>query len=185
MQVGHDVLMEQDWERLGEAIRQRRQAIGMSQIELAEAAGLGRSAVQGVERGRSYARPQLSHRSIAQALGWTAESIVAVLAGEEPTLSEAGAAPTPAPAAEGANQGSPEVDTLLDDLSEHVKLALLGGQVVAGDVIDLAPDDPDSVAVLILKRGKQPNASPEQMRARLRKWAQLQRAARDIFSDED
>lgn len=174
--------MEQDWARLGGAVTKARKAAGLSQIELADAAGLSRSAVQGIERGKPFGAPQLSHRSVAQVLGWTPGSIADVLAGGEPTLASA----VPGLAAEPAASGSTSAaDDLLDDLTERVRAALLGGTVADADAVPLGDEDGDGEVVLIWKRGQRPDLTPEQLRADLRKWARLQRVAREILSDDD
>jgi len=168
--------MERQWDRLSRAIASARRGKGMTQDEMAAALEVGRATIQKMESGHVYSKVQPVHRSAARVLGWSEKSVEQILSGGEPTLVEAGEA-LPAP-----GRGS-ELDEVLNDLSEHVRMALLGGKVVDGDVIDLASDDPDSVAVLILKRGNRPNVTPEQMRDDLRKWSKLQRAAREIFSE--
>lgn len=173
--------MEQDWGRLGRAVMEARKAAGLSQIELADAAGLSRSAVQSIERGREFSAPQLSHRSIAQTLGWTPDSIVAVLAGGDP---KGGA--EPASIVRSQTEPRPEpVDDLLDDLTERVRAALLGGTVADADAIGLGDEPDDGEVVLIWKRGERPGATPEQLRSDLKKWARLQRVAREILADDD
>lgn len=179
MDLRHHVLMASDWARLGRLLGDARKTRGTSQIDLADQLSVSRATVQKIERGSEPARgvPTPTYRQMARAVGWTEGSVELVLAGGEPVL------------AEREDHGPPgepggELDSALEALSERVKLALLGGQVVDSDVIDLAPDDPDSVAVLILKRGARPGATREEMTADLQKWARLQRAARQIFSDD-
>lgn len=180
MQVVHDVRMERDWARLARTIAGTRKLLDMTQADMADRAGVSRTAIQKMERpGTVYAKVQPLHRVVARILGWTEDSIEAILAGGSPTPAESAAgAPT--------QLAPPDADSdaLPDGLSERARLALLGGKVVSDDVIDLAPDDPERTAVLVYKRGDRP-ATPEQMRDDLRKWAKLQRAAREIFSDSD
>lgn len=175
--------MEQDWGRLGRAVMEARKAAGLSQIELADAAGLSRSAVQSIERGRPFGSPQLSHRSVAQVLGWTPDSVAVVLGGGEPVRSAPAAeafGPTVSVAA-----GVEPVDELLDDLTERVRAALLGGTVADADAIGLGDEPDDGEVVLIWKRGERPDVTPEQLRADLKKWARLQRVAREILADDE
>lgn len=170
--------MTRDWARLGKHLTESRRAAGLTQADLASQLNLSRSTIQKVERGAPFVRSLAIHTAMARAVGWSEESVEQVLAGGDPVLADREAHAPP-------GQGGGELDTALADLSRRVRMALLGGEVVDGDVIDLAPDDPDSVAVLILKRGAaRPDATREEMRADLQKWARLQRAARKIFSDD-
>jgi transcriptional regulator with XRE-family HTH domain len=171
--------MERDWARFGQAVKTARATAGdMTQEALAAAAGVGVSTIQTLERGsRHYAKITANHRAVARALGWTEDSVERVLAGGDPVAANVPSHPEPA----GRAVATAPADDLLDGLTERVKLALAGGKIMDSDVIDLAPDDPDSVAVLILKRGDRPGATLEETRERLRKWAALQRAAREIF----
>jgi transcriptional regulator with XRE-family HTH domain len=162
-----------------------RKTAGLSQVELADEAGLSRSAVQSIERGREFGAPQLSHRSVAQVLGWTPDSVASVLAGGEPVrsapaagLSQLAGNAAPLPPTEG-------VDELLDDLTERVRMALLGGTVADADAIGLGDEPDDGEVVLIWKRGERPDVTPEQLRADLKKWARLQRVAREILAADD
>ncbi|MCG6493380.1 helix-turn-helix transcriptional regulator [Kitasatospora sp. A2-31] len=176
--------MEQDWGRLGRAVREAREAAGLSQVELAELAGLSRSAVQSIERGRAFGAPQLSHRSVAQVLGWTPDSIALVLAGGEPARSTPSAMAYQPTVSVATSSETESVDGLLDDLTERVRTALLGGTVADADAIGLGDEPDDGEVVLIWKRGQRPDATPEQLRADLKKWARLQRVAREILADD-
>lgn len=174
--------MNFDWSRLGRAVVARRRTLGLSQVALADAAGLSRSAIQGIERGGEFSSPQLSHRSVAQALGWTPASVADVLAGGEPTLA---ASPSPSPVpAEPESRIEAGVDALLDDLTARVKGALLGGQVVDATAIDLGPGDEGGV-VIIWKQGEGQDLTLEQQRKLRRRWAKLQRAAHEILDDDE
>lgn len=175
--------MERDWTRLGRAIADARKAKGMTQDELAGAVGVGRSTVQSLERGaRQHPKVLPTHRAIARVLDWTESSIEAVLTGGEPTGS--GRGPTPVPPAT-TGHGDSQADELLDDLTERVRLALLGGRVVDSDVVELGPDDGESEVVMIWKRGERPDLTPDQRRAEARKWSRFQRVAREILAEDD
>ncbi|KQX27477.1 hypothetical protein ASD97_24555 [Streptomyces sp. Root63] len=88
--------MSHDWKRLGEALQAAREAKGLTQEELADLGDIGRSTVQSIERGKSYAKPRPAHAAIARLVGWTDDSLKAVLSGGDPTPAEP-AQPSPQP----------------------------------------------------------------------------------------
>ena len=69
------------WVRVGEAVRARREALGLTQLDLARAAGVSETTVRVLETARrdSYRRPNL--RAIASALGWPDDAIDRIRAG--------------------------------------------------------------------------------------------------------
>jgi hypothetical protein len=141
--------------------------------------------VQSIERGREFSAPQLSHRSVAQVLGWAPDSIALVLAGGEPIRSAPSAVAHQPTVNVATSPEAESVDDLLDDLTERVRMALLGGTVADADAIGLGDEPDGGEVVLIWKRGERPDATPEQLRADLKKWARLQRVAREILADDD
>jgi hypothetical protein len=153
----------------------------MTQEQAWTALGVSRATLQKMEReSTTYARLQPVHRTAARLYGWTDDSPQRVLDGEDPIQSGEAPGRPPEEAAE------PDWESVLTEgLSERARDALMRGKTVDTDVIDLAPDDPDASAVLIFKRGVSANVSPERKLADLRKWARLQRAAREIFSEEE
>jgi len=76
------------WARLGEAIRDRRRALGMSQLELAQAAGISEAMLRVIERARRTNVRPATLGAVARALGWTRDSVDRVLAGGDPVLDE-------------------------------------------------------------------------------------------------
>lgn len=76
---------ERDWPRLSTAIRARREELGLTQPELASAAGISVSTVQILESGRTRARIPTTMASIEEALQWTPGSAADVLGGGRPT----------------------------------------------------------------------------------------------------
>jgi transcriptional regulator with XRE-family HTH domain len=76
------------WARLGEAIRDRRRALGMSQLELAQAAGISEAMLRVIERARRTNVRPVTLGAVARALGWTRDSVDRVLAGGDPVLDE-------------------------------------------------------------------------------------------------
>ncbi|MFB7910223.1 helix-turn-helix transcriptional regulator [Kitasatospora sp. NPDC056076] len=170
--------MDRDWGRLGRAMKAARVDCGMTQDDLARVVGVGLSTVQTLERGsRSYAKVNATHKAIAKAVGWTEDSIEAVLAGGNPTVRGWHGDTKPGDIEDG------EVDELLDDLTERVRAALLGGKVADATAIELDSEDEGKV-VLLWKRGEQQNLTPGQQRKLEKKFSRLQRAAHEIFSED-
>lgn len=76
--------MTSKWARLGEKLRTARVAHQIGVQQAADAIGIKRGALWNIERGE-IARVTPTIRAYAQLLGWSEESIEAVLAGGEPT----------------------------------------------------------------------------------------------------
>jgi len=74
--------VEHDWPRLGKAVRQRRDALGLSQ----GAGGVSVATWRKVENGTESSYTPRTLARIASALGWTDDSVDAVLAGGDPTI---------------------------------------------------------------------------------------------------
>jgi transcriptional regulator with XRE-family HTH domain len=89
--------MTNDWDRLAGAIRKRRQVLGMTQQQLADAAGVARTTIKNLEGARQpAARPPASLPAVENALGWTLGSARAILGGGEPApIAGDGTPPTP------------------------------------------------------------------------------------------
>lgn len=81
-------MTDDGWVRLGEAIRDRRRALGMSQLELAQAAGISEAMLRVIERARRTNVRPVTLGAVARALGWTRDSVDRVLAGGDPVLDE-------------------------------------------------------------------------------------------------
>lgn len=67
--------------RLAQAIRQARQAAGMTQVDLANKAGIAEGSVQNLESGRTRNRIPQSLAKVEAALGWAVGSGVSILRG--------------------------------------------------------------------------------------------------------
>jgi DNA-binding XRE family transcriptional regulator len=170
--------MERDWARFGDTVARERNARRLTQVELAEAVGVKRATIQGIEGGKPYAKIALVHRALARYFGWTDDSVEQVLAGSDPTPAETSPAPgTPAHDAP-AGPGLPE------GLSERARATLQDGRVVETDVID-DPTDPLGGVVLIRTRSDGRVLTKEEMRRDWKRWAELQRMARQIFAEPD
>lgn len=77
---------DEAWRGLGDAIRRRRVALGMTQDELAEAAVVAVGTIRNLEKGRKVRH--LTLPKITRALGWVNDSYILVLEGGPPILEE-------------------------------------------------------------------------------------------------
>lgn len=148
--------MQRDWARLGAALKASRTARGTNQVDMGERIGVGRSAVQNIERG-DVKKISPSIRAYAREVGWQPGSIESVLAGGEPNLEPA----TPAPAETPAGEAPPA------DLPLRIVRELEKGELLDSTVIPLS-DDGDGRMVIVV-RG-QPDATPEQIKRALLLW---------------
>lgn len=73
-----------DWTRLADHVRAARNALGMTQADLAAAAGIGFTTVQLLERGVPRTRLPNTISAIEAALGWAPGSARRVLEGGDP-----------------------------------------------------------------------------------------------------
>lgn len=174
MRVGHHVRMTPQWKRLGAELRKARKAAGISQVDLAQAVGIGRSTVQAVERGKEYTKPAAVHRVIARAVGWTDESIELVLAGGEP---EALAPPIAQAVERNVESAVSSAGDRADlDLPLRIVQEMEEGRLLDAQVIDLGGDS--SARMIVVVKGA-PDATPEQIRRDLRAWRDAQEALED------
>lgn len=163
----HDVDMTNDWDRLAGAIRERRLALGMTQQQLADAAGVTRSTIKNLEGARQPTkRPPSSIAAVEQALGWAPGSVRTVLDGGAPVIADQ----TPA-----ATQEVPE--SLSSRLPASVLDELADGEVYATDIHDLSQGDGITIITVAVRRRGEPGeqVSPEQRRRHFRAWSRAQR----------
>lgn len=161
----HDVGMTNDWDRLAGAIRERRQALGMTQQQLADAAGVTRTTIKNLEGARQPAkRLPLSVAPVEQALGWAPGSARIVLDGGAPIGTDQPANPPQAPE---PLSGLPT--SVLDELAD--------GEVYATDIHNLTQGDGITIITVAVRRpgesGEQ--ISAEQRRRHFRAWSRVQR----------
>ncbi|MFG3488485.1 helix-turn-helix domain-containing protein [Streptomyces sp. NPDC047972] len=152
--------MDLDWTRLGKALRDARRAaaVSLTQEEMAEEIGVGRSVIQLIEAGNKYKKPTASMRTYAARVGWADGSIEAVLAGGEPTLKDA-----PAPARESGPSAA-----------AGLPLRIVHELKGEGDLLDTAviPLGDDASMVVVVK-GK-PGASLAEIERSLEAWRKAQ-----------
>lgn len=79
---------DEAWRGLGDAIKRRRVALGMTQEDLAETAIVAVGTIRNLEKGRRVRH--LTLPKITRALGWAEDSYVLVLEGGVPIIEEPG-----------------------------------------------------------------------------------------------
>ncbi|MFD8949396.1 helix-turn-helix domain-containing protein [Streptomyces xanthophaeus] len=147
--------MDRDWVRLGKALQAARKASGVTQEGLADELGVGRSAVQLIERGKEFSKPSQTQRAFARRVGWAEGSIEAVLAGGEPTLDPLPASPA---APEEARAESRLPLRIVDELADD-------GALLDTTVVPLG----DDARMVVVVKGR-PGASAAELRRNLEAW---------------
>lgn len=154
-----------DWERLGDAFADARNAAGLTQVEVAEALGVTRTPVQAIERGRQSSRQPFikvtgTMRAYAQLVGWTTDSPTRILNGEgpEPATQPVSAAPVPSP----------------PSLPPAVDRELRSGRTLDHAVVHLGEDADDDTRLIVLLQGGE-GMSEEELERAWRKWRQARR----------
>lgn len=82
-----------DWKRLADAIKHRREVLGLTQVQLSELMGVSDTTIRNLEGSREFKRLPASLPTVEQALGWAPGSARAILAGGKPALADTPAAP--------------------------------------------------------------------------------------------
>ncbi|RXS78866.1 XRE family transcriptional regulator [Streptomyces sp. TM32] len=160
--------MGRDWKRLAEAIKDARQALRLTQVDLASAAGVSESTIQNLEAGESRSRIPTSLPRVERALNWREGSAQAVLEGGEPTPSH--------------DDDTDRAGTVTE-LPLRIVQELADGPLLDTTVLDLTPLGSDARMIVVVK-GK-PDASPEQIRKDLLAWAAAQRHLENLGGSED
>lgn len=163
--------MDRDWGRLGKALKAARQDenVKLSQEEMAAELGVGRSAIQMIERGVAKTKPSPTMRAYARRVGWTDDSVDTVLAGGDPTQATDTAAPEEA--------GTVSADTsrlplrIVHELEDD-------GALLDSVVVQLS----DDARMVVVVKGK-PNASPAEIKRNLEAWHKAQRHLRAIHDE--
>ncbi|MEU1273075.1 helix-turn-helix transcriptional regulator [Streptomyces sp. NPDC005799] len=159
------------WAKLAAAIRSAREARGLSQVALAELAGISEGTVQNLEdANRRPARMPQSLRKIAPHLGWAEESGSAILHGGDPI---------PAPATAEPAAGHPRLSDLplrvVDELESD-------GPLLEAGVIQLPGANGARMTVVV--RGK-PDATPQEIQEALVAWRKAERNLHRLSDGDD
>ena len=170
MIVVHDVDMDLDWQRLGQALKATRsttrdaRGAKLTQEQAAVELGVSRSVIQNIERGIGFDKPTPTIREYARRLGWAEGSVDRVLAGEDPVFASESTSSQAAP--------SPVVAGLPVRIQHELEQ---GGDLVDTKVIEL----PGGGSVVIVVKNP-PGATPEQRERNLEAWLRTQPALRDL-----
>ncbi len=170
-----------DWKHLGAALAAAREAAQprLTQQAAGDAIGVGRTTIQKIERGQSYAKVQPVHRAYAELLGWTGSSVDRVLAGGDPALraDTDGDADRRAAAviADGVAPG---------DLSVRVLQALIEGPLLDSDVITITSPSGREVRAALVVRGE-PGLSREEEIRDLQAWRERAQALEHVTDQDD
>lgn len=156
------------WAELAAAIRSAREARGLSQVGLAELAGVSEGSVQNLESGTPRNRMPQTLPKIEPHLGWGPGSGRSILEGGEPTPASA--------------TGQAEITSIEDKLRSKLPLRI---------VDELESDDPlldstviqlpgvDGARMTVVVHGR-PDATPEQIQEALLAWRDAERKLRRL-----
>jgi transcriptional regulator with XRE-family HTH domain len=150
--------MEQNWTAVAEALRTSRQAMGLTQEELAARAETSRSTIQLLEGGHHRRRVSRKMLEVAELLGWPDGHLDKLLAGEvtgPPAHRKGAATGTPAPRA---------------DLPLAVARELGLGDLLDTRVVEL--DGADARMIVVVRAAD--GATPEQIEQALAQWRRVQ-----------
>ncbi|WP_225080491.1 MULTISPECIES: helix-turn-helix transcriptional regulator [unclassified Streptomyces] len=129
------------YERLDEAMNQRRLQLRMNWRQVAEAADMSYTALRAIRRGE-YRPAELTARALDDVLQWTHGSVYAVLAGRDPVPVETQAAE----ASQGCGSGAPAAEspsTVRPTLSSR-ELGILQDLIeVTAARLGLSPEEAD------------------------------------------
>jgi DNA-binding XRE family transcriptional regulator len=167
--------MDRNWQRLADAVRDARKRRDLRQEDLADLAKVSLGSIQTLERGAGYTRMPRAAFSVAHALGWTTESIDAVLDGGDPIDRERREASVAPPSGSDATARLPLA----------VRDALSAGELVDTEVLDLGPDDSGMRMIVVVTREERSSEDVEKMRANLSQWTKKKGQLRRIASDSD
>lgn len=166
--------MGDNWARLGAALQAARKARESNQVQMADAIGVGRSAIQNIESGR-FKKITPTIRAYADLVGWTETSAEDVLAGGEPTLRASSDEEADEPHAAAARPQPPV------GVPVRIARAIEEGETLDTAVIPLSEAGGQMV---IIVKGRR-DASPDEIKKALLLWEQREMQLRSIPGNED
>lgn len=168
-------LMERDWGRLGAAVVDAYERLGLGHTEFATHAGVSRSTLHRLERGNGPAPSDTTLAKVEVALGWHRGAAIEIAEG----------APAPAPARSIPVRAKvAPADSVMEQLPTQVRDELYrDGELLGVDVVDLGPDGSGARMIVVVKRDpKGADPDPETLRATLEEW---QRKRRELWRQGD
>lgn len=163
------------WAKLATAIRAAREARGLTQVALAELAGISEGSVQNLESGDPRTRIPPSLTKIEPHIGWATGSGRNVLDGRDPT-------PVPV-----VHEGSASLRASKDKLREKLPLRI---------VDELESDDPlldsaviqlpgtDGARMTVVVHGR-PDATPQEIQDALLAWRRTEQRLHRLPDGDD
>jgi transcriptional regulator with XRE-family HTH domain len=161
------------WAKLAAAIRSAREARGLTQVALAELAGISEGSVQNLESGDSRSRIPPSIAKVEPHLGWATGSGRAILDGGEPTLVPV------------THDISADLKAVEGNLRRKLPLRIVDelesdDPLLDSTVIELPGVDGARMTVVVHGR---PDATPEQIQEALLAWREAERKLRRLPDD--
>jgi transcriptional regulator with XRE-family HTH domain len=153
------------WAALGAAIRAAREARGLTQVNLAELAGISEGSVQNLEGGSPRSRIPQSLAKVEPHIGWSTGSGIAILHGGEPSP-----ASSTDEEHEGAQRGK---DTLREKLPLRIVDELESDDSLLDSAVIQLPGL-SGARMTVIVHG-QPDATPEQIQEALLAWRRAER----------
>lgn len=163
------------WAKLAAAVRAAREACGLSQVDLAELAGIAEGSVQNLEKTHPRTRIPPSLAKVEPHLGWAAGSGRAILDGGEPT---------PAPVAQ---EASSDPTAGKDKLRSKLPLRIVDELESDDALLDSAVIQLPGVGgarMTVVVHGR-PDATPEEIQEALLAWRKTERKLRRLPDGED
>lgn len=164
-----------NWELLGRSFAAAREAIGLTQVQAAEALGVSRTPIQAVERGRQsngqpFTKVTGTMRAYARLVGWTEASPAAILDGGEPE-----------PATQPVSQRAAEPKS---DLPPAVDRELRSGKTLDHTVVHLGGEDDDDTRIIVVLKGAE-GISEEELDRLWQQWRRTRRHLQAIPGETD
>ena len=163
------------WEHLGRSFAAAREAIGLTQVQAAEALGVSRTPIQAVERGRQsngqpFTKVTGTMRAYARLVGWTETSPARILNGQEPEPATQPVLP------EGAESRT--------GLPTAVDRELRSGKTLDHTVVHLGNEDDDDTRIIVVLKGAE-DISEEELDRLWQQWRRTRRHLQAIPGESD